>query len=89
MGNGRTPEAGELVYVPGNSWAPIFLAGGLAAVLAGIFVWFPYGVIGAIVAVVALVSILRGVREDVDRLPRRQRVSTAVLPTTPPRRPGA
>lgn len=89
MTNGATPEATELVYTPGNSWMPAFCAFGLAAVLAGIFVWFPYAIAGGIVALVAIASMLSSSGGDVERLPRRQRVTTAVLPAVPPRKPGA
>ena len=89
MTNGATPEATELVYTPGNSWMPAFAAFGLAAVLAGIFVWFPYAIVGGVVALVAIASMLASSGEDVERLPRRQRVTTAVLPAVPPRKPGA
>ena len=71
----------ELVYVPEPSWEPAILALGLAAVIAGIFVWWPYGAIGAIIAIAAVVRMLRGTEDGVARLPRRQKVTTAVLPT--------
>ena len=74
------PHATELVYVPEPSWDPAILALGLAAVVAGLFVWWPYGAIGAIVAIVAAVRMYRSVGENVDRLPRRQKLTTAVLP---------
>jgi hypothetical protein len=74
------PEPSELIYVPGYSWAPACLAFGLAGVLAGIIVWFPYGIAGAIIALVSLVVMLRGAAQQVDRLPREQRPTTAVLP---------
>ena len=89
MGDGPTPEATELVYVPAGSWMPAIAAFGLAGVLAGIFVWFPYGVIGGVLAIAAIVSMARRVGTDVDRLPRRQRTTTAVLPAVPPRKPAA
>jgi hypothetical protein len=74
------PQPTELVYVPEPSWEPAILALGLAAVIAGIFVWWPYGAIGAIIAIVAVVRMLRGTEDGVARLPRRQKVTTAVLP---------
>ena len=85
----ETPEATELVYVPEPSWLPALAAFGLALVLAGIFVWWPYGVAGAIVAFVAIVRMFRGTSEDVARLPRRQKLTTAVLPASPSRKHGA
>ena len=83
----ETHEATELVYVPEPSWLPALAAFGLAAVLAGLFVWWPYGVIGAVVALVSIVRMFRGTSEDVSRLPRRQKVTSAVLPAVPPRKP--
>ena len=80
-------EASELVYVPEPSWLPAVAAFALAAVLAGLFVWWPYGVIGAVVALVSIVRMFRGTSEDVSRLPRRQKLTTAVLPAVPPRKP--
>ena len=82
-----TPEATELVYVREPSWHPAIVALGLLSVLAGIFVWWPYGVIGAVIALSGLAGIWRGANENVDRLPRRQKLTTAVLPAVPPRKP--
>ncbi len=74
------PQPTELVYVPEPSWDPAILAAGLGLVIAGIFVWWPYGAIGAVVAIVAAVRMLRGTGDSVARLPRRQHLTTAVLP---------
>ena len=73
-------QATELVYVPEPSWHPALLAVGLALVLAGLFVWWPYGAIGAIIALVAIVRMFRHTEDSVERLPRRQQLTTAVLP---------
>lgn len=83
----RTPEATELVYGPDRSWLPPLIALGLALIVAGIFVWFPYGIAGAVVALVAVVGVFRRAAADVERLPRRQGLTTAVLPAVPPRKP--
>jgi hypothetical protein len=85
----RAPEATELVYVPEPSWQPAIFALGLALVLAGIFVWFPYGVVGAVLALLAGARMLGGSFAWAERLPRRQRPSTAVIPPVPPRKPPA
>jgi len=82
----RTPEATEFVYVPQASWLPAIAAFGIAGVLTGIFVWWPYGVVGAVLAVVALAGMLRGTASDIGRLPRRQKLTTAVVPPVPPRK---
>jgi hypothetical protein len=73
-------QATELVYVPESSWSPALLAFGLAGVIGGIFVWWPYGAIGAVIAIVSIVKMLRSTEEGVARLPRRQKLTTAVLP---------
>jgi hypothetical protein len=76
----RNGEPVELVYLPQPSWQPILIAFGLAAVLASIFTWWPYGVAGAIVALFALRAWVRDARDSYGRLPRHQRVATAVIP---------
>ena len=48
--------------------------------LASLFTWWPYGVVGAIVALFALRAWIRDARRDYARLPRHQRVATAVIP---------
>jgi hypothetical protein len=79
-------EPVELVYLPEPSWAPALLAAGIAGVVISLFTWFPYGIVGAIVALVALQALIRGSREDFRRLPRSQRVSSAVIPAVSLRR---
>ena len=79
----RNGEPVELVYVPASSWQPALIAFGLAAVLASLFTWWPDGVAGAIVALFALRSWIRDARRDYTRLPRQQRVATAVIPAVP------
>ncbi len=79
----RNGQPLELVYVPEPSWQPALIAFGLAAVLASIFTWWPYGVIGAVVALGALWAWIRDARENFNRLPRKQRIATAVIPAVP------
>jgi hypothetical protein len=76
-------EPTELIYLPEPSWHPALIAAGLAAVLASIFTWWPYGVVGAVVALLALRAWIRDARQDFGRLPRRQRITTAVIPAVP------
>jgi hypothetical protein len=73
-------QATELVYVPEPSWDPALLGLGLSLVIAGLFVWWPYGAIGAVLALVSIVRMFRGTQDSVERLPRRQKLTTAVLP---------
>jgi hypothetical protein len=82
----RNGESLELVYVPEPSWQPALIAFGLAAVLASLFTWWPYGVIGGVIALFALLAWIRDARSDFSRLPRRQRTATAVIPAVPLRR---
>jgi hypothetical protein len=87
MGNGRQPPPpSELVYVPGSSWLPLLVAAGLAGLLVGLFTWWPYAVAGAVVLVASLWAWLRGAGDELGRLPRRQTVTSAVLPAVPLRR---
>jgi hypothetical protein len=79
----RNGEPLELVYVPESSWQPALIAFGLAAVLASLFTWWPYGVIGGVVALFAAGAWIRDARQGFNRLPRHQRVATAVIPAVP------
>jgi len=76
----RNGEPTELVYLPAPSWQPVLLAAGLAGVVVSLFSWWPYGVVGAVVALVSLWAWVRDARQDFSRLPRRQRVTSAVIP---------
>jgi hypothetical protein len=79
--NGGGPT--ELLYTPSSSWQPALIAAGMAGVVASLFTWWPYGVVGAIVALVGIWAWIRDARSDFSRLPREQRVTTAVLPAVP------
>lgn len=80
-----TPQATELVYVPDPSFQPALFALGLAGIMGGIIVWWPYGVVGAVIALSAALSMLRTATSDVERLPSRQKTTTAVLPASDPK----
>jgi membrane-associated phospholipid phosphatase len=82
--NGAPPE---LIYVPEPSWYPALIAFGLAAVVGSLFTWWPYGVIGGLVALFALVGWIREARESFVRMPRRQRLTAAVIPAETLKRP--
>jgi len=79
-------EPGELIYRPRPSWAPAFLALGIAGLVAGtfasgfIFAPYVYAVIGAAIALAAFRVLVRGAIRDYYRLPRRQKVRGAALP---------
>ena len=87
MRNGRRVEPpSELVYVASPSWAPVLAGAGLAVVAIGLFAGWVYSVVGGIIAVAAVWGWIRSTGTEIERLPRRQRVSTAVLPAVPLRR---
>jgi len=79
----RSSEPGELIYLPEPSWHPLLIAAGIAGILASLFTWWPYGVLGAIVALLAIFAWVRDSRESFGRLPRRQHTVAASLPAVP------
>lgn len=86
MSDGQVPEPAELVYVPRPSWLPVLTAAGLAGVLVGLFAGWPYAVVGAILLLASLRAWVRETGDEITRLPRQQRLSSAVLPAVPLRR---
>ena len=76
----QPPEATETVYLPRPTAFPALLAFGLAAVIVGLFAWWPYAVIGGAIALFGLVGWLRANREEIGRMPRHQRTDTAPIP---------
>lgn len=84
------PEPSEWVYTARPSWAPVLLAAGLAFVVVGLYAWWPYTAVGAIVALVALIGWLRGNRRQIASMPREQEVDGAAVPLSAfrPRRRG-
>jgi hypothetical membrane protein len=80
------PEPGEMIYLPRPSWAPVFFAAGIGAMLCGIYAngfIFPsalYAIVGVIFFLTALRSLIKGAGRDYYRLPRKQKVRGAVLP---------
>jgi hypothetical protein len=78
----QIPEPTELIYVPSPSWAPAFTAAGLMALTIGTFKGTPYIVVGAVLLVRAIVFWFREAESQAERLPRHQRVTTAVIPAT-------
>jgi hypothetical protein len=89
MDRGLPPEPTELVYLPPPSWLPLLTALGIALGVVGLFAWWPYGVVGAIIALVSIIAWIRSGSREASRLPVEQRPATAVLPAVPLRRPPA
>ncbi|MFN2612013.1 MAG: hypothetical protein ABR536_01430 [Solirubrobacterales bacterium] len=76
----KTHEPTELIYLPKPSWTPAMVAVGLAALLVGLFTWFPYAIIGGAVALIASRRWIRTSIAAMARLPHSQRLSTAPIP---------
>jgi hypothetical protein len=76
------PEPTELIYAPGPSWAPAFTAVGAAAMAVGAFAGWYYTLVGALVLIRAAVAWYRDAEDQAERLPRRQRLTSAVIPPT-------
>ena len=76
----QPPRPTESVYLSGPSVLPALLAIGLAAVVVGLYSWWPYSVAGAVIALISLVAWLRGNREAIARMPIEQHTDTAPIP---------
>ncbi len=87
MSERPVPKPSELVYVPEPSWSPLLIAGGLMIVLFATFTWWVYGLVGVALLLPSLRYWFRRSDDDVASLPRRQRVTTSVLPAVPPKKP--
>jgi hypothetical protein len=76
----QPPKATETIYRPRPTVYPALLAFGLAAVVVGLFSWWPYALIGGAIALVSLIAWLRNNRDEIARTPRHQRTDTAPIP---------
>jgi hypothetical protein len=76
----QPPKPTELVFLSKPSVFPALTAVGLAAIVIGLFTWWPYSIVGAILTLMALRSWLRSNRDEIGRMPRRQRTDTAPIP---------
>jgi hypothetical protein len=70
----------ESIYLPRPTVFPALFAFGLAAVIVGLYAWWPYSVIGGLIALVSLIGWLRTNRGEIARMPRHQRTDTAPIP---------
>jgi hypothetical protein len=80
------PEVTELIYVPEPSWRPALVAVGLAALIAGIFMGWFFALAGAVIFLAGLVGWVKEASDQAQRLPRRQEMTSAVIPAAPMRR---
>lgn len=78
----QIPEPTELIYAPSPSWAPAFTAVGLMAMAIGAFAGWFFALVGAIVLIRAAIAWYRDAAQEAERLPRRQRLTSAVIPPT-------
>ena len=76
----RPPRPTERIYLSGPSWLPALTAAGVAAIVVGLFSWWPYSVAGALGALVCLIAWLRGNRDQIGEMPVSQRTDTAPIP---------
>jgi hypothetical protein len=76
----RPPEPTELIFQPRPSVLPALTALGIAALVVGLYSWWPYSVAGGAIALVSLIAWLRANRDEIARMPRRQRTDTAPIP---------
>jgi hypothetical protein len=70
----------ESIYLPRPTVYPALFAFGLAAVIVGLYAWWPYSVIGGFIALFSLIGWLRANRAEIARMPRHQRTDTAPIP---------
>jgi hypothetical protein len=70
----------ESIYLPRPTVWPALLAFGLAALVVGLFAWWPYAVIGGAIALFSVAAWLRVNRDEIARMPRRQQTDTAPIP---------
>jgi hypothetical protein len=76
----QPPKPTELIYVPRPSPFPALLAVGVAALIVGLYAWWPYSVAGGLLAFPSLVAWLRSNRREIATMPNRQEPDTAPIP---------
>jgi hypothetical protein len=76
----QPPTPTEVIYLSRPTVFPALLAFGLAALVVGLFAWWPYSVIGGLIALFSLIGWLRANRNEITRMPRHQRTDTAPIP---------
>lgn len=73
-GNGEipgelVPPASEQVHLPGPSYLPVVVAGGVTLALVGVVISFVVMAIGLLITVVGIVRWVRETREEIAELP--------------------
>lgn len=76
----QPPRPTEQIYLGAPTVFPALVALGIAAVIVGIYAWWPYSVIGALLALVSLVGWLRRNRDEIAEMPNRQQIDSAPIP---------
>ena len=76
----QPPKPTELIFLPRPTILPALLAFGLAALVVGLFSWWPYSVIGGLIALGSLIAWLRANRDEIASMPRHQHTDTAPIP---------
>ena len=79
----RRPEPSELIYSPGDSWAPILIAAGLALAVVGAFNGWAISAIGGLIVLAGLRAWWRRGEDEISTMRREQRTDTAVIPAEP------
>ena len=72
-------EPAEIIYLPGSSWAPPFLALGITLIVVGAYLSWPYAVVGAVLSLAAAKSWVSQTEDEVEALPRKQDPITDVV----------
>lgn len=76
----QPPPPTERVFLSDSSAAPALLALGIAALVVGLYAWWPYAAAGAAIALISLIGWLRANRRDIARMPTDQHTDTAPIP---------
>jgi membrane protein implicated in regulation of membrane protease activity len=76
----QPPRPTEQIYLPAPTVFPALVALGVAAVVVGLYAWWPYSVAGALIALVSLVAWLRRNRDEIAAMPNRQQLDSAPIP---------
>jgi hypothetical protein len=74
------PKPTELIYLAASSVLPGLVAIGIAAVVVGLYAWWPYSAAGGLLALISLIAWLRINRDEIARMPVEQRPDTAPIP---------